>query len=74
MAEDSTPIPVVSFEKFLSGDRSDQKEVAKKVYGAFSTVGFIYLKDHGIPQSRVDNIFELVSLPSPQFYPPCCRR
>lgn len=60
MAEESTPIPVVSFEKFLTGDRADQKEVAKQVYDAFSTIGFIYLKDHGIPQSRVEEIFELV--------------
>lgn len=60
MAAESTPIPVVSFEKFLTGDRAGQKEVAKKVYDAFSTVGFIYLKDHGIPQTRVEEIFELV--------------
>lgn len=60
MAAESTPIPVVSFEKFLTGDRADQKEVAKKVFDAFSTVGFIYLKDHGIPQTRVEEIFELV--------------
>lgn len=60
MAAESTPIPVVSFEKFLTGDRADQKEVARKVYDAFSTIGFIYLKDHGIPQTRVEEIFELV--------------
>lgn len=74
MAAESTPIPVVSFEKFLKGDRTDQKEVAKRVYDAFSTVGFIYLKDHGIPQTRVDDIFELVSLLSPLFEPTTCRR
>ncbi|KAH0835142.1 hypothetical protein AYO21_10307 [Fonsecaea monophora] len=58
-AADSTPIPVVSFEKFLTGDRADQKEVARRVYDAFSEVGFIYLKDYGIPQTRVDEIFAL---------------
>lgn len=63
MAAEATPIPVVSFEKFLTGERSDQKEVARKVYDAFSTVGFIYLKDHGIPQTRVEEIFELVRSP-----------
>ncbi|KIX07596.1 uncharacterized protein Z518_02249 [Rhinocladiella mackenziei CBS 650.93] len=52
-------IPVVSFEKFLTGNPAEQKEVARQVYDAFSTVGFIYLKDHGIPQSRVDEIFAL---------------
>ncbi|KIW11138.1 hypothetical protein PV08_10438 [Exophiala spinifera] len=52
-------IPVVSFERFLKGTRADQQEVAKQVYDAFSTVGFIYLKDTGISQARVDEIFEL---------------
>ena len=62
-------IPIVSFEKFLTGDRADQQQVAQHVYDAFSTVGFIYLKDHGIPQSRVDEIFALVSLPrAPRSY------
>lgn len=56
----ANPIPVVSFSKFLTGDRADQKEVARQVYEAFSDVGFIYLKDHGVPQSRVEEIFALV--------------
>lgn len=55
-------IPVVSFAPFFSGSREDQHAVAQKVYDAFSTVGFIYLKDHGIPQDEVDAIFEEVSL------------
>ena len=56
-----TTIPVVSFSNFLTGNREDQEEVAKQVYNAFSTVGFIYLKDYGIPQTRVDEIINLVS-------------
>jgi isopenicillin N synthase-like dioxygenase len=54
-------IPVVSFANFLTGDRARQKEVATQVYNAFSSVGFIYLRDHGIPQERVDEMFALVS-------------
>ncbi len=57
----SLSIPIVSFSPFLTGDRASQAEVAKAVYDAFSTVGFIYLKDCGIPQGKVDEIFELVS-------------
>ena len=57
----STPIPVVSFAPFLTGDRSDQKAVARQVYDAFSNVGFIYLRDHGIASKKVDEIFQLVS-------------
>lgn len=54
-------IAVVSFERFINGDNGDKRAVAKELYEAFSTVGWVYLKDHGIPQTRVDEIFELVS-------------
>lgn len=53
-------IAVISFEKFIHGDRADQQDVAKQLYDAFSTVGWVYLKEHGISQERVDEIFELV--------------
>ena len=29
------------------------KDLAEKLYNAFSTVGFVYLKNHGIPQEMV---------------------
>lgn len=61
MSAESTPIPIVSFKQFLTGNRQCQKQVAKQVYDAFSTVGFIYLRDHGIPNARVEEIFDLVS-------------
>ena len=53
-------IAVVSFERFLHGDEADRQAVAKEIYDAFSTVGWVYVKDHGIPQERVDEIFEWV--------------
>jgi isopenicillin N synthase-like dioxygenase len=53
-------IAVVSFDKFINGDDADKRAVAKQLYNAFSTVGWVYLKDHGIPQERVDKIFRLV--------------
>ncbi|KAF2792882.1 Clavaminate synthase-like protein [Melanomma pulvis-pyrius CBS 109.77] len=52
-------IAVVSFERFINGDDADKRAVAKELYEAFSTVGWVYLKDHGIPQTRVEEIFEL---------------
>ena len=53
-------ISVVSFERFLHGTHADRGAVAHEVYEAFSTLGWVYIKDHGIPQSNVDEIFELV--------------
>lgn len=53
-------IAIVSFDRFIHGHDEDKRAVAKQLYEAFSTVGWIYLKDHGIPQERVDEIFSLV--------------
>lgn len=57
---EAAAISEVSFEKFLNGDEADKRAVAAEVFDAFSTVGWVYIKDHGIPQSRVDEIFRLV--------------
>jgi isopenicillin N synthase-like dioxygenase len=53
-------IAVMSFDRFLYGDKDDRLAVAGEVYNAFSTVGWLYLKDHSIPQSAVDEIFASV--------------
>ena len=52
----SSPIPVVDFSAMSldvrDPDRSNQaiKDLAKQVYQAFSTIGFVYITNHGIPQ------------------------
>ena len=50
-------IPITSFQPFLTGDTAAQRDVAKQIYDAFCTVGFIYIKDHGIPPSSFQSIF-----------------
>ena len=52
-------IAEVSFAPFLDG--TDRNGVANEIYNAFATTGFVYVKDTGIPQERVDEIFKLVS-------------
>lgn len=59
---EAADIAVVSFDRFINGNDEDKRAVAKQLYDAFSTVGWIYLKDHGIPQARVDEMFGLVRL------------
>jgi isopenicillin N synthase-like dioxygenase len=66
MATETADIAVVSFEAFLNGNDSERRAVAKEIYKAFSTVGWVYLKDHGIPQGRLDEIFRLVCLFQPK--------
>ena len=52
----SCPIPVVDFSAMsLDVKDPDQsspavKDLAKQVYQAFSTIGFVYITNHGIPQ------------------------
>ncbi|CAE7202654.1 hypothetical protein CFE70_008480 [Pyrenophora teres f. teres 0-1] len=52
-------IAIVSFEKFINGGDAEKRAVARQIYDAFSTVGWVYLRDHGIPQEHVDRIFRL---------------
>lgn len=58
----SAEIAEVSFAPFLHGNAADRQAVAQEIFEAFSTVGFVYVKDHGIAQDRVDAIFGLVRL------------
>lgn len=57
-------IPVVDFSAMslenknpLSEDDSTIRDLADQVYQAFSTIGFVYLRNHGIPQERVGGCF-----------------
>ena len=42
-------IPVIDFGPFLQGEESDRDRVAQEIYQACSTIGFMYLRNHGIP-------------------------
>ena len=55
-------IPVVDFSAMslenkdpLSKNNETIKDLADQVYQAFSTIGFVYLKNHGIPQEMVSS-------------------
>lgn len=52
-------IAVVSFERFLNGDDKARREVAREIYDAFSSVGWVYIKDHGVDS---EDAFKLVRL------------
>ena len=60
LASKISGIPVVDFSAMglrnkdpLSENSEDIKRLADQVYHAFSTSGFVYLKNHGIPQETV---------------------
>ena len=60
MAQVDFSIPVVDFSSLglQHEDRPDYEQecvrkVASEMYKAFSTSGFVYLKNHGIPKEKV---------------------
>jgi len=57
----SPSFPVVSFSPFLSGSENEQKNVTRELYHAFSIYGWVYLKDFGISQDELDELFAVVS-------------
>jgi len=54
----SLQIPVVDFAPLGEGDPGAQKQVADAIYQACYQVGFVYLKNHGIPQLQINRLFE----------------
>jgi isopenicillin N synthase-like dioxygenase len=51
-------VPIVDFGKFLNGDESQKKEIASQIDSAFRNVGFVYLKNHTVPQEAVEECFQ----------------
>ena len=52
--------PVIDFGLFLSGTREDQAVVARRVDDALRMYGSLYLANHGISQSIIDQAFQQV--------------
>ncbi|KAF9940512.1 hypothetical protein BGZ67_007482 [Mortierella alpina] len=50
----SATIPVIDFSLFAS----DPSECARQVGEASKNIGFFYLKNHGIPQALIDDMFK----------------
>jgi isopenicillin N synthase-like dioxygenase len=57
----STSFPVISFQEFLTGSEVEKRAVAQKLYNAFHTYGWVYLKDFGIAAEEIDEMFTMVS-------------
>lgn len=66
--ENFQSIPVIDVAPLLSG--TDKQGVAKQIRWALSNTGFMYVKNHGIEQEFVDDVFNVTrrffDLPLPQ--------
>jgi isopenicillin N synthase-like dioxygenase len=50
-------IPVIDFETFICDQVDLQKSVARQIYQACHEIGFMYLKNPGIPLALIDQMF-----------------
>jgi len=53
-------IEVIDFNDFLSGGDTDRKAVANAFLESFKTIGFVCLTNHGLPQPKVNEMFNWV--------------
>jgi isopenicillin N synthase-like dioxygenase len=63
-------IPVVDLNAFLSGGEESKKAFVQQLGKAYEEVGFVAVKNHGIPDQLISDLYEYVqqffSLPSEQ--------
>ena len=50
-------IPVIDISELHSAAPAGLEAVANNLARAASTVGFFYIKNHGVPQSLIDDVF-----------------
>ena len=55
------PFPIVSFQPFLDGTPAGKEEVSARLYDAFHNFGWVYLKDFGVSQAEIEEMFRRVS-------------
>ena len=50
-------IPVLDMGPFLNGEPGALEELGQQVRWAFETIGFLYITNHGVPQTLIDRMF-----------------
>ncbi|MEB3232483.1 MAG: 2-oxoglutarate and iron-dependent oxygenase domain-containing protein [Leptolyngbyaceae bacterium] len=56
--ETAVDIPIIDFSPFLNDNPEGKQQVAQTIYHACHEVGFMYLKNHGVPQGAIAQAFE----------------
>jgi isopenicillin N synthase-like dioxygenase len=51
-------VPVIDFGAFVDGSAAARRETAQAIRDACEQVGFLYLANHGVPQSSLDAVFD----------------
>ncbi|KAI1342477.1 hypothetical protein F5Y15DRAFT_305384 [Xylariaceae sp. FL0016] len=53
-------IPLVDLSRIFSKDPEERKAVAQEIAGVCKRVGFMYIKNHGVSQDLIGEVFDLV--------------
>ena len=53
-------IPVVDLSDFLSGEESPKKKFVNDLGRAYEEVGFVAVKNHGIPDNLIADLYKYV--------------
>ncbi len=53
-------IPVVDLAKFTKGHPDERKEFVYELGRAYEDVGFVAVKNHGIPEDLIDELYRYV--------------
>ena len=53
-------IPVVDLSDFLSGDGSRKQQFVEQLGKAYEEVGFVAVKNHGIPDDLIADLYKYV--------------
>ena len=53
-------IPVVDLSDFLSGDARRKQQFVQQLGQAYETVGFVAVKNHGIPDQLITDLYQYV--------------
>lgn len=52
-------IPIIDLEPMFSGDEAAKEKLAAELRKACTEVGFLYIKNHHVPQSVIDSTFDV---------------
>lgn len=62
---DTSGIPIVDFANFGSLSFEQRRETARQIVDGFKSMGFVYLRNHGISEKVVQEAFKRVRGPVP---------
>jgi isopenicillin N synthase-like dioxygenase len=50
-------IPAVDLSKYVNGNEAERAEFVQEIGAAFTTVGFVAVRNHGVSQELIDNFY-----------------